>query len=483
MKTVEQTIAEYRMFQTGDSILAGVSGGPDSVALLHILLAIAPGYSFKLGIAHVNHSLRQEDSDNDAKFVISLAKELNLPYYITKKDVQKYKNTNKISLEEAGRLIRYAFYEDVAEKNRFNKIALGHHADDNAELVLMYLLRGSGPVGISGIPPVRNGNIVRPLIKSTRSEIMDFLDAKGLKYVSDKSNKDTKYLRNKIRCHLIPTLKTSYNPKIVETLNRLSSIIRFEDKWIEDTVEPVYNDCVISEDSSKIAISVQKLGRLHTAAKRRIIRKAVADVKGDLRRIAYTHTDAVINLIQKSVRGSLDLPDNIRIELKDNTLCFSKVDCSKTKRRSQGSASPLTFEYTIIKPETIYIKEANAYLKFSETDIENIPGFLKTGKPYPTDQEPATRAFNYFDADKLSFPIKIRNFLPGDRFTPLGMTGTQKVKKFFINNKVSKNWRTKCPILLCQGKIICVAGYRIDESVKISPSTRRILKIEVRSEK
>jgi len=313
------------MFDSGDSVLVGLSGGPDSVALLHLLTEIAPEYSLKIGVAHLNHSLRGESSERDAEFAEELAKNLNLPYYIRKEDVLNYQLVNRLSLEEAARCVRYAFFQDIAEKNRFSKIALGHHADDNAELILMYLLRGSGTVGISGIPPVRNFHgikIVRPLINLTRNEIISFLRKKGLRYVYDESNTEIKYLRNRIRHSLIPELKASYNPATVEALNRFSSVIRSEEEWIDrEIIEPLFTDSVIYADKDKIVISYQKIEKLHIAAKRRVIRKAVGSVKGNLRRIGYVHTEAVIALLDSKKRiGMLDLPDGIRVRLNNETI-------------------------------------------------------------------------------------------------------------------------------------------------------------------
>ena len=208
IQTVGQTITAYDMLKSEDSVIIGVSGGPDSVGLLHILIALAPRFSLRLGIAHLNHCLRHVESDNDAKFVASLSRTLDLPCYIQKEDVRKYQVENKLSMEEAARQVRYTFLKNVAKRNGFNKIALGHHREDNAELVLMNLFRGSGPLGLSGIPPVRDNEIIRPLINSQRSEIIDFLKINRFEYTSDASNKDAKYLRNKIRHHLIPQLKT-----------------------------------------------------------------------------------------------------------------------------------------------------------------------------------------------------------------------------------------------------------------------------------
>ncbi|MBW2681133.1 MAG: tRNA lysidine(34) synthetase TilS, partial [Deltaproteobacteria bacterium] len=172
LRIVEQTVTTYGMLKPRDSVLVGVSGGPDSVALFHLLLTFAPRFSLRLGVAHLNHCLRQNDSDKDAEFVASLAGRFDIPFYMHKANVRNYQLKNKLSLEEAARRVRYTFLNKEAEKNRFNKIALGHHFDDNAELVLMNLFRGSGPLGISGIPPVRDGKIIRPLIQSNRSEII-----------------------------------------------------------------------------------------------------------------------------------------------------------------------------------------------------------------------------------------------------------------------------------------------------------------------
>ena len=297
-RIVEQTVKTYGMLKPVDSVLVGVSGGPDSVALFHLLLTFAPRFSLRLGVAHLNHCLRQNDSDKDADFVASLAGRFDIPFYMHKANVRNYQLKNKLSLEEAARRVRYTFLIKKAEKNRFNKIALGHHFDDNAELVLMNLFRGSGPLGISGIPPVRDGKIIRPLIQSNRSEIIAFLDQNGIKYISDASNRDTRFLRNRIRHDLIPLLKTSYNPKISQSLNRLASIISAEEEWIENVIHPLFEKATINIQDAQIALSVSILNQIHLAAQRRIIRKAISKIKGNLRRIGLTHIDSAIDLVE-----------------------------------------------------------------------------------------------------------------------------------------------------------------------------------------
>ena len=290
-KTVENTISIHRMFQNGDSVLVGVSGGPDSVALLHVLTALAPRLSIHLAVAHLNHGLRGRESDRDADFVATLADTHRLPFHFTKADAHKYRKQHKLSLEEAGRQLRYGFFIEVAETNGYQKIALGHHADDSAEVVLMYLLRGSGPLGISGIPPVRNHKIVRPLIEVTRSDILAFLAGHRIEYVTDSTNTDMRYLRNKMRHQLIPHLKSTYNPNIIETLNRLSHILRDEEAWMNETIQSVFGDTVLTSESNRVHFSIPKLITLQAAVQRRIFRYAIKTIKGDLRRITYTHIE------------------------------------------------------------------------------------------------------------------------------------------------------------------------------------------------
>jgi tRNA(Ile)-lysidine synthase len=470
LRIVEETVTAYGMLKEKDSVVVGVSGGPDSVALLHVLGALAPRFSLKLGIAHLNHCLRRDDSDKEAAFVETLSDRLGLPFHIYKEDVHEYQIKNKLSLEEAARRVRYTFLNRIAEINRYNKIALGHHSDDNAELVLMNLFRGSGPLGLSGIPPVRDGKIIRPLIKLNRSEIIDYLNQNRLKYVSDASNMDTRYLRNRVRHKLIPLLKTDYNPKISETLNRLSSIMLSEEAWIEDVIHPLFEKSVLNVQDDRITFSVSMLDPLHTAALRRILRKAISRIKGDLRRISFANIDAVQRLLEKGpAYGRLDLPGRIRIRRRGDVLLISREKSTlRNLDVESGHLKPFVFEHKIAKPESIFIKEIGAHLEFTEMSTETMPDYCSAG-----------RYTGFFDQDTLSFPMVVRNYRPGDIFRPMGMDGMQKLKKFFIDKKVPRNERTKCPILLSRGKIIWVVGHRADESVKMTPSTRNVLKVEL----
>ncbi len=470
LHTVRQTISDHQMYTRGDSVLMAVSGGPDSVALAHVLLTLAAEYSLKPAIAHLNHGLRGAASDRDAEFVVSFARQLGVPIYTEKIDVLAYQQSRRLSLEEAGRRVRYDYFETISTKYGYNKIALGHHGDDNAELVLINLLRGSGPLGLSGIAPVRGGKIVRPLIRLRRSEIIDYLAEKHLPYITDESNIDPMHKRNRIRHYLIPELQTSYNPKIIEALNRLGEITRAEDQWIDKALESDFKQCVSFRTDQQISLSLPLLNQLPKAVKRRIVRKAILVVKNDLRRITLLHVDAILNLCEIGrTSGRLNLPDDVLVKKDTAALTIAKrISAEKRQEDRKLQTCSADYQYRIPAVGTTYIKEAHASINICEIDAGDVPDIGKT-----------EAHIAYFDQDRLLFPLLVRNQRPGDRFSPLGLRGTQKVKRYFINYKITPAQRKKCPLLLSDGNIIWIAGHRIDNAVKVSPQTRRVLKAEL----
>ena len=470
LSTVRETIAAYRMFSEGDSVLVAVSGGPDSVTLAHVLLTLAKDYSLRLGLAHLNHCLRKEAADKDADCVADFAARQNLACFIEKKDVSALRRVSHLSLEEAARKARYDFYDRIAAEHGFTKIALGHHSNDNAELLLMNLLRGSGPLGLSGISPVRSGKIVRPLIHLKRSEIIAYTAEKKLPYVTDASNADLTFRRNRIRHQLIPELENSYNRRIIDTLNRLAAILRDEERWIEDSLRPAYNLCVSVKASETAVLDLAGFGKLATAAQRRILRKAFFAVKKDLRRITLRHVDAVLALIEKGpVNGSLNLPERIRVQKDTATLTITKIKRDQLTRAGNSTATPaVDFQYAINSPGLVFIKEAAASIALTEIGFDELPDFKN-----------APKHMAFFDMDCLHFPLVARSIRAGDRFSPLGVSGTQKVKKYFSDHKIHGDRRTRCPLLLSGDKIIWLVGHRPDNSVKVGARTRRILKAEL----
>ncbi|MFO7932210.1 MAG: tRNA lysidine(34) synthetase TilS [Thermodesulfobacteriota bacterium] len=474
IKAVEQTVLAYGMLGRGSSVLVAVSGGADSVALLCALWVLAPDYRWRLGAAHLNHCLRGESAEADAGFVEALAKCLDVSYYYRKETGLHALGLQKgVNLEEAGRNARYGFFRKIAGEAGFDKIAVGHHQQDTAEQVILNLLRGSGPSGLGGIPPVRE-RIIRPLIETPSAEIERFLQEQKISYCIDQSNIDNSFTRNRVRNHLIPELQ-AFNPRIVGTLSRISKVMRDEDDWIENLVTQVYEQAVIRRDSKncEIQLSLGQIQSLHRAACRRIVRRAVCEVKGDTRRIQHSHIEAVVSMATKQAQcaGQIHLPGRVRVTRSRDEIGFRKEKNSlRCYARSGRNLKTIPFKYRLeaikTNPESILIDEIRArflFYQFKIHDIERV--FYRQ------------RQTGWVDMDRIEFPLVIRNPAPGDRFMPLGMQGTMKVKDFFINNKVKPAQRSRIPLVESGGRIIWVAGMRIDERVKITEDTENVLKI------
>ncbi|NVM57240.1 MAG: tRNA lysidine(34) synthetase TilS [Desulfobacterales bacterium] len=459
LSAVKATIRRYHMLEPGDTVLVGVSGGPDSVALLHSLVAVGAHWSVRLVVAHLNHRLRGATADQEAAFVERLAAKLEIPCEIGSEDVASYSAEHRLSVQEASRVVRYAYYDEVAAKHAARKIALGHQANDNAESILIHLLRGTGPRGLAGIPPVRDERIIRPLIDLTRQQILEFLEQGGFEYVRDHSNLDPKYLRNRIRHELLPALKERFNPNAVCTLTRLASIVRDEEDFWNHQISGVFQGVVLEQTTDRLTLSASGLARLHPALSRRLIRQAVLSLKGDLKRWGHSHVEAVVQLARgPSPSGRLDLPRGVRVVRDRDEVTFLL---------GPPEEKP-SFQYHIPGMGTTFIREIGIFLKLSVCDANEVA----QPKKYAS-----TTAL--FDLYAVSFPLNVRSFKEGDRFRPLGMSGSQKVKTFFINHKVSRSKRQRCPLLVSGGRIIWVGGYRIDDSAKVTDRTKRVLKAEL----
>lgn len=469
MEKVRQTVADGDMAPAGRAILVGVSGGPDSVALLHVLHRMIKDLGIRLGIAHFHHNMRGRDADADARFAANLSEKLNVSFYYEKNPGTSARQSG-LSPEEMLREARYEFLQRIAHDHGFDKIAVGHHADDNAEQILLNLLRGSGPLGISGIPPVR-GHIIRPLIRVTRDEILAYLSAYRLDYRMDPTNADARFLRNRIRHDLMPMLKTHYNPNLTETLARLGSILKTDNDWLDRLVRPIWEQALRIEEPGRIVLSIPEIIRHHPAAQRRVMRCALERVKQNLRKIRYAHIEAVIDLIRRETRGRLDLPDRIRAVCRPGELVFEK--CAAPLRAAEGPARQIQFAYLFydkdIAGRPIYIKEIDRFLML--TKIHDGPAQDPAG-PGP--------CVAFFDWDRLVFPLVLRNHQPGDRFVPLGLSGTQKLSDFFINHKIDRRKRSMIPVLVSGEDIIWVAGYRISDPAKITAGARNLLRAEIR---
>jgi len=454
-KKVLLTILEHRMVNSGETIVVAVSGGPDSVCLLTILFQLQRWLNISLIVAHLNHGLRPQEDERETEFVANLAGSLNLTLaYDKANNVTKAQGT---SIEEKAREIRYQFLERVLDEYHAQKAALGHNMNDQAETVLMHLLRGTGPTGLSGIPPIRQRRFIRPLINITRDEIHTYLKQKDISFMMDSSNLEKRYLRNKLRLELIPLL-LNYQPRLIEHLGELASLCRQEDQFMEEEAEKGLQMVALDSSEHSLELSLDTFKDLSTALRYRIIRQAIKRVKGNLRRIDIGHIKAIIDLAD-SVRPQIkmNLPEDLVVKKIYERLRFSSGAEMETEDFSHHINDRGVFE----------IPEINQTLS-----LEEIP----KGDFLPSSASP-NEAF--LDLDRLRWPLRVRNFRTGDKFIPLGLNGFKKVKDIFIDNKIPSEERKKIPILEDCNEIVWLCGIRIDNRYRVRQRTKRILRCKI----
>ncbi|MGE5257169.1 MAG: tRNA lysidine(34) synthetase TilS [Hyphomicrobiales bacterium] len=462
----DETVARDGLIAAGDSILVAVSGGPDSVALLHLLRARAERYRLHLGVAHLDHGLREE-SGRDAEFVQRMAAGLGLSARVEKIDVARMQRQLHLSLEEAARKARYDFFQRTAGQQGYTMVALGHHADDNAETLLLHLLRGGGRLGLGGIRSMRQGVYIRPLIRAGRNDIEDYLRSRGLVFLKDRTNTDSAMLRNRIRHRLIPLLESDYRQGVRATLSRTAEVLAAEEEWIEDLLRPVFEQLITDRRPGRLALAADGLDKLPLAAARRMVRSALRISRGDLSRIGFAHVEQIIQLSRLSGgAGPVYLPGNLRVLRHQGQLVFAQQDPGLAL--APPRTPPGDYEYSLPEGGVLLIRETGDRIRLSEVPRHAV------ADPTTADAQTA-----FLDRDAVQFPITIRNRRPGDRFYPLGAGGSQKLKKFFSDHKVPDAERRRCPLLVSEGRILWVAGHRVDHQARINPLTRRVLKAEV----
>ncbi len=462
---VARTIERHAMFAPRDKVLVGVSGGPDSVALVHMLCKLAPAKKFELAVAHLNHGLRPVASDQEADFVKKLVHGLGLRFHLD----QIRLNINKGSVEERARQARYDFYYRLAKNHGYTKIALGHHADDNAEAVLQHLLRGSGLRGLAGIPPKRDDLIVRPLIDIYRADIMSYVNECRLPYVLDASNNDLRFERNRIRHHLIPLIQKQYNPNIIAILHRMANLCREEESWFQTHLQPQLDHIIAISDITCLDLKAPALAVAPLAVQRRLIRDALRQWRGDLRRVGAGHIDAAIGLLPSHRKGKrLNMPGRITVERTTNHLRFTWH--RKAGHLSRPTIQEFCYEVSFPKKLPLEVKliEADCRLRFTTAGPQSLEKCIMKGNKSA-----------WFDLDQLRFPLTIRNFRAGDRLAPFGLAGTQKLKKLFIDRKIPQADRHRIPLLVSGNTILWVIGVRRSAAATLSTASKRALCVEV----
>lgn len=445
------------IIKNGDSILAGVSGGTDSTALLLILKALSSELKLKIFAAHLNHKIRGKESDADEKFVKALAKKLRIPVFTESFNVLGFAKRNRLNLEDAARRIRYEFFERAAVKMKANKIAVAHTADDNIETFLMRLIRGAGLKGLEGIPAER-GNLIRPLLTVYRTELEEYLKAEGVKPRVDRSNFDTKYLRSSIRHELIPTL-ARYNPNIKEGLLRTIGSVNEDSDLIDELSKKAYGSVNKKSGKGRVSLDVKGLLSLKPALRAGVVKLAVARVKKDLNDLTYVNILDILDIAAKH-RAQLHIPGAF-VEKSKGILTFSLT--------RPMTRNPREFLYRLEVPGIILIKESGYEIVSELIDIGSARGIKK--------KDP-NRA--YLDRDKISGALMVRSRRRGDSFTPLGMKGTKKLQDIFVDEKIDPERRDMVPVIDDGKKIVWVAGFRIADDVKIDKGTKKVIELYAR---
>ena len=463
---VRRTIRRHSLIQPGSRVLAAVSGGSDSVAMLIILRELAAQEPFELaGIAHLNHQLRGADADGDEAFCRHLADSFDLPFDGERIDVGRLAADHAVSIEHAAHMCRHEFYERAAQRLNASAVAVAHTRDDQAETFLLRLLRGAGPRGFGGMHP-RSGLVIRPLLDVSREEVREFLSSRHAEFREDASNADPAIARNRVRHELIPFLRDRFSPGIVNVLDREAAIAREDSEFLDQAAVLASGKLVILT-SEGVEIDIEGLLVQPPAIARRVIRDAQQLVTGS-RFIGFDAIDAVLAAAVSKSPEVLDLPGH-RMNRRGGVLVLTKSRPGRGRERS-GGRRELGFAYALAVPGEVNVPEAACAIT-AATDT------LMNGQSAALRWTLASRGNEVvIEAAGISGPLVVRNRRPGDRFRPLGLEGHKKLQDFFVDEKVTRSDRDTVPLVVdSSGQIVWVAGHAVAEEFRVTDRTRAVV--------
>ncbi|MBA4373878.1 MAG: tRNA lysidine(34) synthetase TilS [Thermodesulfovibrio sp.] len=451
------TIRRHGMLQQGDIVLVGLSGGPDSVCLLHLLHRIQAQFGLQLHAVYVNHNLRPEEIPAEISFCEKTCRELGVNFILKSVDVASHQKQQGLNRQEAGRELRYMAFEEAAAGIGASKIALAHNADDQAETIFMRLIRGSGPKGLGGIPPKR-GRIIRPLIETERGLIEQFLENENIPFVLDSSNLKQDYLRNRFRLSLMPELK-KINPNLLHTLRTTASILQEEERYLEIIVTKTLMKLISRKSAHRIELFLSPLERLETVILRRVLRRAIDGTEG-LRSIGFQNIEDIMNLLKNGSPGDrIYLPKGLRVIREYALLVIT-------------SEEPVRIADYLLRPgDEVAIVGAGVVIKAS---LEDRPDVSEKAEDLGDGKSSVL-----LDAGKMLFPLTIRARRCGDLFYPHGFGKRKKLQDYLVDEKVPRDEREQIPILLSGSDIIWVAGYRSDERFRPTADTKKYLRLVI----
>jgi tRNA(Ile)-lysidine synthase len=449
---IRKTIKKHGMLSPGELVLAAVSGGADSVALLLCLQRLAEELGISIAVAHLNHRIRGAEADADQEFVRQLSANLSLPFFSEIVEIKKQAAEMRENLEQFARRVRYSFLRNTASILNARKIALGHNLNDQAETLLFRLLRGSGIQGLSAIHPVAGGLVIRPLLNCTRTEIIKYLDQKGASHREDSTNKDPGYTRNRIRHELLPLLEKSYNPSVARTLSRTAGLIRGAWSFIESEAKNSFESIHIATDEG-VSLPVGEITQLHPELQKQVLRFALKSCRGSLSGISSRHIHDILSLCGKQSGSRQKLPNGTTVIRQ-----FDKLSILKR--------SPLPcpeFSYLLGIPGECFIPEIKA--KVSAKVLPAAPERVKEESPF--------RAI--LEATALPSNLTIRSKKPGDCY---GGPGHKKVKKMFIDRKIPSAIRPFLPMVVVGNSVVWVPGFRPAQAFRAKTASATCVVLE-----
>ncbi len=459
VEKVRETLIDNDLLQEGDRVLVGVSGGVDSLCLFHVLLMLKAEWSIEVFAGHLNHGFR-EDAREDLEFVRSVAKKWKIPFYGASINVPYYSKKMGLSSQQAARYFRFQFFLKGARYFRANKIALGHHRDDQVETVLLNILNGTGLEGLAGMKANRRWKgltIIRPLLYYSKTQILNYCKSEEIEHKEDSSNLKTIYQRNKIRLELLPYLR-DYNYQIDNAILRLSVLAQEDEDYLRKEAEKYLKVCVVTRTKGKVVLNADNLKKLPLALQRRVIRKTWQKIFPEKTFLSFKHIETIIRFYQKGeTNKEIILPYQVKVYNRPGgrLVFITGEDPGKKK-----SFAPVLLNV----PGKTFIPGIE---KKIEAEIKK-PAELK----WPPDNNKEA----YLDLEKINLPLKIRSRWKGARFSPLGMeNGTKKIKNYFIDNKIPHHKRDFHPLVLSGGEIAWVVGMEISHRFRITESTRCVL--------